>query len=135
MKITTFYERIRNVSCDYANQGVERDILIGEFLKHYYDAIKKREDKEKKELSPVEEDDVFITLINDSTLKSISDSSTALYLNDKNKWIVKDFWIDALKKIGFELAIKFITTIISLVIAIYFLREPIMDFLIKLIHS
>ena len=133
MRITEFYQKIRDISLDYHKQGVQRDVLIGEFLEHYYDAIKEQENNNGRILTKDEEENIFKTLTSTSSMKSINDVSTNLYVRDKDKYIVKNSIFDFLKKLVFELLIKVLTTIIIALVVIYIFREPIINFLVGII--
>ena len=58
MKITDLYEKLKDISIDYYKQDVERDVLIGEFLNHYYVAIKEKEQNLERDLTNFEENDI-----------------------------------------------------------------------------
>ena len=133
MRITEFYEKIRNISLDYHKQGVEKDVLIGEFLEHYYTAIIEQENSVGRVLISSEEENIFNTLISKSSINSINDVSTNAYIRDKDRYIVKDTIFDLLKKFISELLIKALATFILILVIIYFFREPIINFLVEII--
>lgn len=133
MRITEFYEKIKSISLDYNKQGVERDVLIGTFLEHYYVAIKEQENNEDRVLTTNEEENIFNVLISTSSMKSINDVSTNAYIRDKDRYIVKDTIFDLLKKFISELLIKALATFILILVIIYFFREPIINFLVEII--
>lgn len=133
MRITEFCEKIKNISLDYHKQGVERDVLIGEFLEHYYDAIKEQENNEGRILAKDEEESIFKTLTSTSSMRSINDVSTNRYLRDKDKFIIRNFIFDFLKQFVYEILIRALLTIILALVLIYIFREPIISILVKII--